>query len=89
MSFEINYNRVHQVYQFHQHRLANTYDGCQSPKANTLPGGLIWRTSSKLDKIKSKFAHNNKEVIDREKRIKTLNEVTTVKNINKNPQRLI
>ena len=30
-----------------------------------------------------------KKVIDREKRIKTLNEVTTVKNINKNPQRLI
>ena len=30
-----------------------------------------------------------KKVIDREKRIKTLNEVTTVKNINKHPQRLI
>ena len=28
-SFEIHYDRVHQVYQFHQNRLASSYDRCQ------------------------------------------------------------
>ena len=45
---------VHQVYQFHQKRLASRYDGIKCPKTNTLAYGLIKRTSSILDELESK-----------------------------------
>ena len=83
-SLEIeNYNRDHQVYQFHQDRLASHHD--ETP-TNTLADKLIKRTSSVLDEKHQKPCIKTKKVITRDKRSTTLNEVKPVKNINKNPQ---
>ena len=53
-SFEFKiFNRVHQVYHFHQNRFASPNDESQrkSPRTNTLADGLTERTSSMLDEI--------------------------------------
>ena len=57
----------------------------KSLKANILADGLIEGTSSMLDETES-TVHNDKKVINRGKRSKTLSEVKSVENISKNPQ---
>ena len=57
-----NYNKVHQVYQFHQNRLANPlWWTLKSLKTETLADVLIERTSSMLDKIESKTVHKDEK----------------------------
>ena len=48
--------------------------------------GLMERASCMLDEIASKTVHKYKELTDRGKRRKTLNEAKPVEEISKNPQ---
>ena len=57
-----------------------------SKEKHTLADELIKRTSSMLDEIAPKTVYKTKKVINRGKKIKTLNEVKLVKSISKNSQ---
>ena len=70
-----NYNRIHQVYHFHQNRLSSTYDG-----------RCLWKTHLCWMKQRQKLRIKTKKVINGGRRSKTLNEVKPVENINKKPQ---
>ena len=54
---ETVYNRVHQVYQFHENRLTSPYDGRYRLRRNV----LIERILSMLDEIASKTVQKDKD----------------------------
>ena len=60
----------------------------KSRKTNTLAGGLIEKTSSKLDEKHQKLCITTK-MIDRGKRSKTLGKAKPIENVSKNPQNFL